>query len=64
MEMTTIRQWEEYLMSLSKALDCIVHDLLLAKLAAYGIDDDLILYIRSYLLDHKRCVCINNIYTK
>ena len=62
--MTTIKQWEEYLMSLSKALDCIVNDLLLAKLAAYGIDDDLILYIRSYLLDHEWCVCSNNIYTK
>ena len=48
-------------MDLSKAFDCVPHDLLLAKLAAYGIDDNLILYIYSYLLNRKQCVCINNI---
>ena len=48
-------------MDLSKAFDCVPHDLLLAKLAAYGIDDSLILYIHSYLLNRKQCVCINNI---
>ena len=31
------------------------------KLAAYGIDDNLVLYIHSYLLNRKQCVCINNI---
>ena len=40
-------------MDLSKAFDCVPHDLLLAKLAAYGIDDNLILYIHSYLLNRK-----------
>ena len=48
-------------MDLSKAFDCVPHDLLLAKLAAYGIDDNLILYIHSYLLNRKQSVCINNI---
>ena len=48
-------------MDLSKAFYCVSHDLLLAKLAAYGIDDNLILYIHSYLLNLKQCVCINNI---
>ena len=48
-------------MDLSKAFYCVPHDLLLAKLAAYGIDDNLILYIRSYLLNLKQYVCINNI---
>ena len=43
-----------------KAFDCVPHDLLLAKLAAYGIDN-LILYIHSYLLNRKQCVCFNNI---
>ena len=47
-------------MGLSKAFDCVPHDLLLPKLAAYGIDDNLILYIHSYLLNRKQCVCIDN----
>ena len=48
------------LMDLSKASDCLSHDLLLPNLAAYGIDDNLILYIHSYLSNRKQCVCINN----
>ena len=47
-------------MDLSKAFDCVPHDLLLAKLAAYGIDDNLILYTHSYLFNRKQRVCINN----
>ena len=42
-------------MDLSKALDCVPHDLLLAKLEAYGIDDNLIRYIHSYLSNRKVC---------
>ena len=48
-------------MDLSKAFHCVPHDLLLAKLAANGNDDNLILYTHSYLLYRKQCVCINNI---
>ena len=51
----------EILIDLSKAFDCVPHDLSLAKLAAYGADDNLVLYIHSYLLNRKHCVCINNI---
>ena len=47
-------------MDLSKAFDCIPHDFLLAKLAVYGIDDNLIVYIHSYLQNRKQCICINN----
>ena len=43
-------------MEFSKAFDYVLHDLLLAKLAAYGIDDNLILYIQN----RKHYVCINN----
>ena len=65
-----LEEWREHLgdnkivagilMDLSKAFDCVPHDLLLAKLATYGTDDSLILYIHSYLLNRKQCVCINN----
>ena len=66
-----LEEWREHLdnnktvggklMNLSEAFDCVPHDLLLAKLAHYDIDDNLILYIHSYLLNRKQCVCINNI---
>ena len=65
-----LEEWREHLdnkiqggilMDLSKAFDCVPHDLLLAKLAACGIDVNLILYIHSsYLLNQKQCVCTNN----
>ena len=47
------------LIDLSKAFDCVPHFLLLAKLAAYGIDDNLVLDIHSYLSNWKQCGCIN-----
>ena len=49
------------LMDLSKACDCVPHNLLLAKPAAYGVDESFLCYICSYLLNRKQCVRINNI---
>ena len=49
------------LMDLSKVSDFVPHDLLLAKLAAYGVEESFLCYICSYLLNRKRCVRINNI---
>ena len=49
------------LMDLSKAFDCVPHDLLLAKLAAYCVDESFLCCIYSYLLKWKQCVRINNI---
>ena len=43
----------EILMDLSKAFDCVPHDLLLPEIAPNGIDDNLILYIHSYLMNRK-----------
>ena len=37
------------LMDLSKAYDCLPHDLLLAKLSAYGFDESAITLIANYL---------------
>ena len=48
-------------MDLSKAFDCVPHDLLLAKHAAYGVNESFLCYIYSYLLNRKQCVRINNI---
>ena len=40
---------ETMLMDLSKAYDCLHHDLLIAKLDAYGLDKPSLNFINSYL---------------
>ena len=57
--MAMIEEWPKFLeigdnagallTDLSKALDCIDHELLIAKLHAYGIDNDASKFIYSYL---------------
>ena len=51
-------------MNLSKAFDCVPHDLLIAKLAAYSVDENLLMYIYSYLSNRKQCVRINNVHSR
>ena len=41
------------LTDLSKAFDCLNHDLLIAKLDAYGFSHEALKFIRSYLKDRK-----------
>ena len=51
-------------MDLSKAFECVPHDLLIAKLAAYSVDENLLMYIYSYLSNRKQCVRINNVHSR
>ena len=49
-------------MDLSKAFNCIPHDLLIAKLHAYGLSFDTVTFLNSHFKDRKQNVRINNIF--
>ena len=51
------------LMDLSKAFDCIPHDILIAKLHAYGLDENSLVFIYSYLKRREQAVRINYTYS-
>ena len=65
-----IETWRKYLdenkivgatlMDLSKAFDCLLHDLMVAKLEAYGLDTKALKLMLSYLSGRKQCVKIRN----
>ena len=48
-------------MDLSKAFDCLPHELILLKLEAYGLSKESCSLLKSYLTTRKQCVKVNNI---
>ena len=51
------------LMDLSKAYDCLPHDLLVAKFEAYGMYKTGLNLIHNYLSNRKQCTKINSSYS-
>ena len=51
------------LTDLSKAFDCLLHDLLIVKLAAYGFNYDSLVFIQSYLSERQQGTKVNNAYS-
>ena len=51
------------LTDLSKAFDCLIHDLLIAKLHAYGFDYKSLLLIHNYLSNRNQRVKVNSTYS-
>ena len=51
------------LTDLSKAFDCLNHNILIAKLHAYGFDNSALNYIYDYLNDRKQRTKIGNSYS-
>ena len=69
-----VEKWRQYLdnggvsgallTDLFKAFDCILHDLLIAKRAAYSFDYNLLQMLQSYLSNRKQRTKINDAYSK
>ena len=51
------------LTDLSKASDCIPHDLIIAKLEAYGLEIGALRLIYAYLINRKQRVKVNEAYS-
>ena len=71
--MPMIEKWRKFLdigghagallTDLSKAFDCIDHELLIVKLHAYGFDNVALKFIYSYLKGRKQGAKINSLYS-
>ena len=68
--MRIIENWKQALddnknvaasMDLSKAFDCLPHELLLLKLKYYGLSENALKLMKSYLTNRKQCVKLDSI---
>ena len=50
-------------MDLSKVFDCLTHDLVIAKLHAYGLDHDSLRLIRSYLSNRHQRIKLDSVFS-
>ena len=48
-------------MDLAKAFDCLPHNILLYKLSAYGLSEDSVLLLKSYLSNRKQQIKISSV---
>ena len=51
------------LTDLSKAFDCLNHELLIAKLEAYGFEHSALNFVYSYLSNRKHRTKVNNVFS-
>ena len=49
------------LMDLSKAFDCLPHNIMLDKLSAYGLTPNAVALLKSYLSNRKQQIKVNNV---
>ena len=71
--LATIEKWKKFLdnggvfgallTNLSEAFDCIPHDLIIAKLEAYGLHMDALKLIHDYLSNRKQWLEVNDAYS-
>ena len=59
-----MEEWVALLADLSKAFDCILHDLLIAKPTAYDFDYNSMQMLLSYLSNRKQRTKVNDAYSK
>ena len=55
-----LTHWAAIFKDLSKAFDTLNHNLLIAKLDAYGFERDSLSFIKHYLNDRQPWLCVNN----